>query len=1191
MRDILTILAGLVIAVMTAALAVPPLIDWPAQRGLVDRAIARAVGMEAKSDGALEVRLLPFPRIKMDRLRLGSFAPDEASLDAMFVRAEIALTPLLSGEVRLLDTRIGRAEFKLPTGAGGEWRVPRRLVANATGGRAFVFEALTLQQLIVTTTEPLTGRTDQAFAQGVRVQAGSLRGPWRFDGTAGAVPFELAFGEIGADLSTTVKLGGGGGDRPRFDVDGRIELADGPGDSLVPRFAGTAKIAVPPAARPSETSPLPVAAQASLKAVGGDLTFEGLSFEAGEGAAAIRLVGTARYRIDDPKLTLALEGRRVDLPALLAASPSGVGGRLAAWRNLAELPVDFAVKLDGLAIGSDEDLTGVRATGSLRDAKLTVDSLEVAAPGGAAVRLAGTIDLGREPTVAGRVQLNVRESDRFVRFLGELGVGGLGTLVDGRPLEVAADVNVADPVVSVRNLRVAQGAAILSGAMRYTAPDRGARARVDAQLAVTGLDLTRSPDPGPLFEAARALDFGIVLDARALTYRSSRNGRVAARLATEGGSVVVDTLEVTDLAGAEARLSGRLAPDGSGRIEGRLKAARAAPLVDLFGGAWLGGAARLVPAAFREGALDVAVLAERVAEAGRPAAALRTSLRGVAAGGPIEASAVSVDGKVRSLAATVSTERSATWFGADAIPPLRRSRLDLSATRDGSGRLAASLEGEVAGIRIATLRPVTLGPGDDRVDAGEIELTASDASPVLALIGDASLARDPVGLALKVAVARSETFKVKLAGRIAGADVVADLSGASPATLTGEASFSRLSLPLAASVFALQLPSGLPAGSLWSTARFGAQTTFPVGGTIRVRSALLDLGAGLTGRDGSFLLASTPEGVGFKDLSFGLAGGRVSGEASLSRQGGLASISGEGSFERLEVATFLAPPFTGGRFGGKIRFGASGESLAALVANLGGAGNVELDGLRVEAADPGAPDRVAARALRGDDPLAAPRLAALLGEELGRAPLVARRVAASATLIGGSLRLTPLRLEADTGAWQGAATIDLRTLSLDARGALQPNTLPRHWSAAPPYVTVGWTGPLARPTRTIDPGPLVNGLAAVVLQRELERIEVFELDAAERSRINGRVELDKQRRAAAEEAVRQARLREETAERARLEAERARLEAERTRAEADRARSAGDSFTPPTPPDRRPAPLDIRPPPQSGSGVGGPAGG
>ena len=192
MRDLLTILAGFVILVLVAAVAAPPLIDWTARRDLFDEAISRAAGTAAVTEGAIRVRLLPSPRLRIDRLRLGSPSPEAGSLDAQGVRAEIALTPLIPGEVRFLESRIGRMEVKLPTGADGDWHVPARLVADERLGRAWVFEDLLVAQLLVTTVEPATGRMDQVSADAVRIQAQSLAGPWRLEGSYAGTPFSLA---------------------------------------------------------------------------------------------------------------------------------------------------------------------------------------------------------------------------------------------------------------------------------------------------------------------------------------------------------------------------------------------------------------------------------------------------------------------------------------------------------------------------------------------------------------------------------------------------------------------------------------------------------------------------------------------------------------------------------------------------------------------------------------------------------------------------------------------------------------------------------------------------------------------------------------------------------------------------------------------------------------------------------------
>jgi flagellar biosynthesis GTPase FlhF len=195
------------------------------------------------------------------------------------------------------------------------------------------------------------------------------------------------------------------------------------------------------------------------------------------------------------------------------------------------------------------------------------------------------------------------------------------------------------------------------------------------------------------------------------------------------------------------------------------------------------------------------------------------------------------------------------------------------------------------------------------------------------------------------------------------------------------------------------------------------------------------------------------------------------------------------------------------------------------------------------------------------------------------------------------LRLSPVAIDGGPAAWQGAITYDLKTLALDARGTLTAKAAPEGWTGALPSVGLAWRGPLANPAREIDAAPLANGLAAIVLQRELDKIEAIEAEQAERQRRAQQQALQRQRdreRQIAEEAARQARLREEQ-ERARAEAERVRAEAEKLQAEqrsraeterraaqeADRRTLQDIQMTPSSLP-ALPPPIDIRPAPQIG---------
>jgi hypothetical protein len=1099
LRDILTFLAGLLILVLVAALAVPPLVDWTSHRALVERGIARALGQEVRTEGALDLRLLPYPRIRMQRLRIGGPEADAVSLDAMYVRAEIALTPLLAGEVRFLDTRIGRAEIKLPAGAGGDWRVPARLVQEAAQRKGWAIEDLRVEQFLLTTADPATGRTDQHAAEAVRIQAGSLLGPWRFEGRSRGLPVEIAMGEMAADRSAALKIGIGGAGMARLDLDGQLALEPGPGDILRPRLAGTAKLV-------AGAEGFPVQAQAGFTASGSAAELKDVVVEAGEGASAVRLSGGGRYRLAQPALSLALSGRRVDLSALRRALAPSLGS--GAWRQGPPIPLSLSLKLDSLAIGSDEDLSQFTLSLSAEGQRGEVRSFEVSGPGRSRLRGEGTFWLGAAPGAAGRVSLEAADGQRLARALESLGVPGLAGFVQPEPLEAAAEMSIVDPVVSLRNLRVSQGDLRLSGAMRHTAAQDGARARLDAQLAVEGLDVSALPQAAPLFALARDRDLGLTIDARNVSHGGRKGGRITGRLQTEGSSVLVESLEVRDLAGAEANLSGRIAPNGSGRIEGRLRAPRAAPLLDLFGQAWIGGLSRLLPATIRDDSVDLRVEVEQTGEADAPS--IRTALRGRLADAPFEASTRTGGGKLATF--RVETEGDGL-VGALPRAPLRKAgRLAIVGEREEDGRLSAAMSGMIAGLALETLQRLRLGEADDRLESGEIRVQGADAAPLLARFGVQALG--PVPIVAKVAFLRRDAPAIVVTGEIAGTRLAADIAGTSLSELRGTASVDALSLPWLASVLALGPVQPASPGAVWPTSRFGPPPGLPVGGSMGVRATSMDLGLGLRGRDAAFTLTTSPTGFRASRLDLRVGEARLRGEFAIDRQEGLASLTGDAAIEGISLPSLLAPPFAKGRAAVKLRFGSSGESVAGLLAGLGGAGDVTVEGLAVDGADPGGPARLAARVLRTDDPIASQKWQPQLAEELGRGPLsAASPVTAPGALVGGALRLSPLRIEAESGSWQGAATLDFRTLSLDMRGALQSKVLPRNWSGAPPTLGLGWSGPFGRIARVVDPAPLVNGLATNVLARELDRVDTFELDAAERKRRNSREEMERQRRA------------------------------------------------------------------------------
>ncbi|MDP4021431.1 AsmA-like C-terminal region-containing protein [Methylobacterium sp. NEAU 140] len=1137
MRDLLTALAGAVILVLVAALAAPPLVDWSAHRALVDRALSRSLGLHARTEGRIEVRLLPSPRLRIDRLHLGD-DPARPALDARFVKAEIALAPLLKAEFRFTETRIGRAEIRLPVTGGDALRLPSGLLDDLRG-RDLAIEDLRVQQFLVTTQVPATGRTDQFYATDLRLQAPALAGPWRIEGASDGVPFRAVTGTPGADGRLPLKISGGGDAHPRFEADARLGLAPvevGAGAPVLVEAEGTARLVVGPPTQAAGAY-LPFALGGAFKARGAAVRFEGVTLEIDPGGNALRLAGTGRLDIRQGRAALALEARRLDLDAFLGTPEGQALIARGLPRGLA-LPVmlDLDLAVESARLGA-EDWSDLALAGTFeRAGGLLLRRLAAAGPGGATLTASGQVETAPF-RFTGPAALAAPRSDALGRYLGRLGAEGpLVAVLDGRPVEAAADLSASAADLSLRNLRLALGSARITGNARYAAPEAGARGRFEAQIRASGIDVTGLPPLGATLAGLHDRDVALTLEARDVRFgaEGSGGGTIAARVQSDGSSVVVDSLDVAGLAGASARLSGRIAADGTGRIAGRLQAPAAAPLLTLLERVWTEDL-RLTPAFLRDGAVDLAVTLDREAGAGP----LRVQAQGKAGGGTLDLALASRDGRIAGGHVALGAPRAGVWFGRTDIPGLQGpAELRASAERPGGGAPPPGAPPPPPppprpppARPPPPPRPVELG--EDRLPkAGEIRAETADLGPFLALAGAARLVPGawPADLTLALGADGGDP-RADVSGRIAGAALSGRLVRAPDGALRGGGQIERLSVPQLAAALVIPPEAG--------GARFAAPPPPRPPAALDLRVGTLDLGRGLSAAETAFTLALDDGALAIRDLTGRLADGRLSGSVTLARRGAAATVAGEGSLDDAAIRALADGGPIAGRLSASLRFAASAESVPGLAAGLAGSGSLTLKDLSVPEADPAALGRALTRALEIDDPLRDGRLAALVGEELSKGAAGMRGpVTAPATIVAGVLRAGPLDLDLGPARWSGTLGYDLRGGRLDVRGTLTGGAVPRGWSAGPPAVQLGLTGPVENPERSLDVGALSTGLAAAVLQRELERIELIEADGVERQRRRGRIEMDRARaaalkaaaeRAAAEEAQRQARLRAQQA--------------------------------------------------------------
>jgi hypothetical protein len=1173
LRDILTALAFLVILVLSVALAVPPFIDWEARRGDLEAAMSRAAGVPIETRGEIDLRLLPSPRLRVDGLTLGIPDGDALSLVAQDVLAELELTGLLRGEVRFQSVSIRRANLRVPSDSG-TIRLPDAITAPEDALGAWALDDLRVSTLGITEISADLGIRHLTDLRDVVVSAQNLAGPWRVDGLVDGQPFRLATGRLDPDGRMQLKLVGGGDAPVRYDIDAILAL-EPEGDRFRTHLSGAARIVVTPPPGASGDAPLPVVVETGFASESTGVALADLGIEFGDPGLGSRLEGSGFLRLDDPRLGLQLEGRRLAADAILAGPLGRFLREQAGQIQGSGVPVDLTLALGSIGLAQEElldvalDVTLDQGVAQFHDAQVTL-------PGASRLTFSGDVDLADVEAIEGTVSLRTEDSDRLARFLRRVGLDGpwMGVL-QGQSLDVSGIVSLAPSVYAIRELAFQAGASVLSGEITYREPDGARRGLVEARIVADGIDISALPQFDRLTDLSGDTDLALTVEANAVRFEGDEGaGRIVANISSDGSTIIVDALEIVDLAGATVEVSGRISEDGGGLISGTLAAARAAPLLELLGRFWGEGFADAVPQFLRRGAVDVALFIERVPAArGLDTAAFQTSVEGQVAGGPFQADVTTIAGRTESVSISLATDDTRAWLDLD--HPLivgRPSALTLDLRRAGSDRFAANFSGDVAGLRVQTTRPFSIDTITREIWDGEVNIAAGDARPAMALFGQGDGSGPPIPADLRLSVTRDGASSIlSLGGRIAGDPFRGRIEIPGAGAMSGQFEVAELSLPWIIDTLALGIAPGGEAGQGWSRAAFSAIQRPVNAGRFGIEAARMTLADELALTGASVDIELTSDGIVVSNLEGSIGDGFIAGEMTLRRTSATgASMVGEVSFANLPLAALeQAAPFDA-RVTGTIDFGGSGESVAGLVANLAGGGNLEVQGLSIPRADPEGILRGLDRALLDEDPLGGRRLQGLVEEELEAGSMMVEQLSAPITLVGGVIRLDPLNLDPGIDAraeWSGNAAFDLNDGSIEARGLMRARAAPTGWSGTPPTIGLGWAGPLASPERSVDVGPLTNGVASIVLQRELDRIEAFEREANERARRMEQLRMERARqedaarwqevlriRAEEEEARRQE---EETrlAEEARI-AEEARLEQERLAEEARVAEEA-----------------------------------
>jgi uncharacterized protein involved in outer membrane biogenesis len=1116
MGRLLTLLGLFIVAVFVAAAAAPLVVDWTAQKGLIEREAARRLGVPVVIDGRMDVRLLPTPQLALERVRVGRTGA-EARIDA--VRLDMSLPALLRGEAHVTAAQLVQPKVWLAFDAQGRL-VGEGVTADLSAARVDRFEVEGGELTIEDPRERTRFFVDQMAFSG---EAQSLAGPLRMEGGARfegrAIGFLLATGRAeGGTLRARLQI------TPveapvSAEFDGQTSLAEGR-----PLFTGTARLRGVGAAD-ATTRDSGWRLEAAIEARPERVHAREVRIIPLVEDRMIQLAGAMNLALGaQPRLDAALSVRQIDLDRLVeqgVESPSDVASilqrvvALPALGAAASVPTDLTLDI-GSAVMAGGLVQELRLRADTREGRWRLGALEARLPGNTSFKLGGVAALRGGPLLFdGEVEATIRSPTVFAGWLE-------GELLRPRaarppppvaPLFVSARVSVGPNRTGFERLTARVGPAVLQGAVEHLAQEGLLR----ASLTAGQIDL----EPVVALVAALAPRAGtfrvrqVELEARAerVTHRQLDLRGLDVALRADAESIEARRFR-GDANGLRVAGSGRAAADG-GSVTLDVTGERIGPAMEALESA-AGGNPLLAALAARSRAIGAVALRLDLA---RRDSRFEIAIAGSAGGSQVQGrlaldSLEPTPSALARLALTLANPRPDVLLDQLGIEPtpggaLGPGRVELTAERVAPDRHRIALTSDIAGAQLAAEGDVLLGwrrPGEAGV---QLRLDAADVGPLLALLG-APLVEpgERIPVALRAVAQRGDDDRLtldRIEGRANGQPVAGRLAlAATPApAVDGELRVGAVSLER---VIGLLVGPWPEAETGWSGRAFAPRPLPAATANVRIAAGELWLGEEKAA-EAQFALRLHGATLALDGLAARLAGGRLSGELAATRSDAGVRLGGRLALEAARLDELVwqraGRPVATGRFDLRLAFDGAGRSPSALVTTLSGEGTLtiadgELRGVAAGGFSAGL------RASEAGAEISEARLAELVRQELDAGALPFERIEAALTLQGGVVRAANVRLDGGPANATVRGAIDLGRWALDGELTLEADGA--RAGQRGPRITLAYAGPLEEPERRIDVRAFVDFLNLRRFEREVERLERLQREAEERERLMRQLE-------------------------------------------------------------------------------------
>ncbi len=580
MSRIFVIIGGFLVLLLTAALVVPPFIDWGGYRADFEREASRVLGRPVKVAGNVSARLLPFPSVSFSDVRVGA---DEArpvmSVDTFSMDAE--LMPFLRGQLLIFDMRVERPRATISLGKDGkvDWAIRPSTPLDPTQIKV---ERLTIEDGAIVLHDQAKGRTIEANALNAVMSANSLAGPWQADADfkleGRAFAANLTSGEAKPDGSLRLRVRLSPQAIPgTVETDGDVVLNEGrlsyAGDFSLrsaDMVAQGAKGPQQPADKPF-FSDLRVSGKFDADAD----RFEASEFRMEQGPVDNPYVVNGKALLDYglvPRFEVSADGQqifwgRADAPEDEKATPVPLADRFdTLHRILEQLPVPtmpgrIDLRLPAvIAGGTTIRSVTINAEPDAGDWNIRQFSADL--PGRTKVEAKGRLSVGDEFGFTGDMLVASRQPSGLAGWLNERVDASIRTLDRAG---FSGKVNLRDRLQRIDDLEIGLGATTLKGSLSRETRD-GAEPVVDISLTGETVQSEALQATLAFFSGGEGLTLlntqalNLAFKAGPVSYQDmeARNVDLAVRL--HDGRFDFDRLMISDVAGTTLTATGTYEP-------------------------------------------------------------------------------------------------------------------------------------------------------------------------------------------------------------------------------------------------------------------------------------------------------------------------------------------------------------------------------------------------------------------------------------------------------------------------------------------------------------------------------------------------------------------------------------------------------------------------------------------------------